>query len=210
MRRLANIKITVKELVFTFAIGFVLFLLGWYAVIGGQISSVETVIFRLFNNLPQSVVSVFVVVTYLGSIFALLAITAVLVAIKKHYWAIQVFLAGFLAWAGASAIKVAQIRERPYDLLPNVHLAEAKDLTAGFPSAHTALITAAVLVLFANETRKIYWLLVLAVVLVGISRMVVGVHAPIDIVGGMGIGLMAGSVIKLIFLNNTNKKPRSN
>lgn len=210
MRRLVNIKITAKIFTITLIGGFVLFLLSWYIVAGGQISSLETAIFRLFNNLPHSVVSVFVIVTYLGSIFALLAITAALVAIKKHYWAIQVFLAGFLAWAGANAIKVAQIRERPYDLLPNVHLAEAKDLTAGFPSAHTALITAAVLVLFANETRKIYWLLVLAVVLVSISRMVVGVHAPIDIVGGIGVGLMVGSFIKLIFLNNTNKKPRSN
>lgn len=207
---LKNIKVTTKELIITFVSGFALFLLSWYIVAGGQISGIETNVFRLFNDLPHPLVSIFAIITFLGTIFILLVIVLTLIALKKRYLAIQVFLAGFSAWVAATLIKVAQIRERPFDLLPNVHLAEPRNLSAGFPSAHTALITAAALVLFTNETRKIHGLLVLAVVLVGISRVVVGAHAPMDIVGGVGVGLIVGGFIKLVFLKVTNKKPRSN
>jgi membrane-associated phospholipid phosphatase len=207
---LANIKVTTKELIITFFSGFALFLISWYIVAGGQISTIETNVFRLFNDSPNFVASLFAIITYLGTIFTLLVITAILVALKKRYWAIQVFLAGFLAWVAASLIKVAQIRERPFDLLSSVHLTGPTQLSAGFPSAHAALITAAALVLFTNESRKIHWLLVLAVMLVGISRVVIGAHAPLDVIGGVGVGLIVGSFIKLIFLKVSNKKPRIN
>ena len=137
-----------------------------------------------------------------------------LVIFKRFYWALQLFLAGFIAWAVAVLIKMAEIRERPYDLLSNVNLLEAQDVTAGFPSAHMALATAMAVTLFTKEKSHIYWLLIIALILLGVSRIVVGVHFPLDVIGGLGIGLMVGSVIKLIFLNyplkKQNKKPHHN
>jgi membrane-associated phospholipid phosphatase len=206
-----KLKVTIKILFALFGIGLMLFLVSWYIVAGGQTFSSETSIFRAFNDLPYAIRLPFAVISYLGTIYALLIICATLSFLKKYYWTLQIFLAGSIAWVVANAIKMAEIRERPYDLLSNVHLMESKDMVAGFPSAHAALITAVALALFTKEDRHIYWLLVLAVVLVGISRLVVGVHFPLDIVGGMGIGLMVGSVVKLIFLNypyrKLNKKP---
>ncbi len=212
MLQLFKLKVTIKALFVLFGVGLVLCLVSWYIVAGGQTSATETSIFRAFNDLPFAIRLPFAVISYLGTIYALLIICAVLSLLKKYYWTLQIFLAGSIAWVTANAIKMAEIRERPYDLLSNVNLMESRDMVAGFPSAHAALITAVALALFTKEDRHIYWLLLLAVALVGVSRLVVGVHFPLDIIGGAGIGLMVGSVIKLIFLNypyrKQNKKPR--
>lgn len=208
MKKLSNIKNPAKKDSLVLAMGFVLFIVSWYIIAGGNISSVEESIFRQFNNWPAALGTIFHVITYLGSLYVLLAVCLALSIFKKYYLTLQVFIAGFSAWCVASLIKFSEIRMRPYDLLNNVKLLEPRDLTAGFPSAHTALITAVVVVLFTKSNRKLYWVLTVAVVLVGISRMVVGMHAPIDITAGVGIGLMLGSLTKLIFTNYNDKKQK--
>lgn len=61
----------------------------------------------------------------------------------------------------------------------------------GFPSGHTQATTTFWLFLaFHHRRRWLYGVAVVAVVLVGLSRVWLGVHYPLDILGGLAAGLV--------------------
>jgi undecaprenyl-diphosphatase len=69
----------------------------------------------------------------------------------------------------------------------------------GFPSDHTLLLaTLAVLVSWFERERRYATLLWILVVIVGLSRVYVGVHHSIDILGSIAIALLAGSLTHAI------------
>lgn len=72
--------------------------------------------------------------------------------------------------------------------------------TFSFPSGHTATITAIVTSIFLLLRKRQYFVLFILPVLVGISRIVLRVHYPIDIVGGFAFGVAitfsVGEIIK--------------
>lgn len=57
-----------------------------------------------------------------------------------------------------------------------------------FPSGHTATISAVVVLICLLAKRKKYLLIFILPFLVGISRLMLGVHAPIDVIGGCALG----------------------
>ena len=66
-----------------------------------------------------------------------------------------------------------------------------------FPSGHTSLNFAAFTALAAvliKEKKKWAWFLLIIPVIVGISRIIRGVHYPSDVLGGMIIGVFAGLI----------------
>lgn len=93
------------------------------------------------------------------------------------------------AWVG---------RERPCVALPIDAL--TGNLTSGsFPSAHAANMSALVGVATALWGRKAFWGLFWLPLLVGLSRVYVGVHYPSDVVGGWLLGWLYGwGIVSLI------------
>ncbi|HEV2403746.1 MAG TPA: phosphatase PAP2 family protein [Candidatus Saccharimonadales bacterium] len=74
-----------------------------------------------------------------------------------------------------------------------------------FPSGHEAVATAMALTLWMILPRPWRWLAILWIGIVAISRLYLGVHTPVDVVGGFAIGLMAVCFIRL--LPNVIAKP---
>ncbi len=78
---------------------------------------------------------------------------------------------------------------------PPVALAEVIETASGYPSGHSAQATAfwlALAFLFtASATRPRPWVIAGAVmaILVGLSRIVLGVHSPTDVLAGWALGL---------------------
>lgn len=69
-----------------------------------------------------------------------------------------------------------------------------------FPSSH-ALNNAAVAVFFSHAigSRKLFFWLIAAALLIGISRIYLGLHYPSDVLGGIAIGAVLGVAHSRIF-----------
>jgi undecaprenyl-diphosphatase len=78
-----------------------------------------------------------------------------------------------------------------------------------FPSSHTAITVAVVIALVPFLPRVLAWVAVAYAVLVGWSRVYLGVHYPLDILGGAGIGIAVGGAILLalaVLLRTTGRR----
>jgi undecaprenyl-diphosphatase len=98
-------------------------------------------------------------------------------------------------WIIARAIKPEVGRLRPCYELENVRLLISCGGKYGFPSSHAANTFAAAVMLafFYRRYTAIFFVLSL---LVGLSRIVVGVHYPGDVLGGF----VLGGIFAVIFL----------
>ncbi|MDO9352935.1 MAG: phosphatase PAP2 family protein [Solirubrobacteraceae bacterium] len=79
---------------------------------------------------------------------------------------------------------------------PPAELAEVIESSTGFPSGHSAqsaafFIGLAILIAANNRRHARWWLALglLAALIVGLSRIVLGVHSPTDLLGGWALGL---------------------
>lgn len=68
----------------------------------------------------------------------------------------------------------------------------------GYVSGHTAVAFAATTVLGRSESPRVRLLLWCIAAVVGVSRIVVGSHLPLDVVGGAGVGLVCGGIGSLV------------
>jgi len=89
---------------------------------------------------------------------------------------------------------------QPFAVLSNVHQLISKNVGNSFPSDHTIVFFSIMTIFFiCSKSKQRYWYLVLAV-LVGLSRIFVGVHYPIDVFVGASIGTII-SIITYEFLS---------
>lgn len=133
-------------------------------------------------------------VTFLGNAGWFWIVTAVVFALipKTRRAGLT---AGFSLAVGALItnvfLKNAVARIRPYDFYPVIELLVEKQTDFSFPSGHTCASFAAALVyLRMFPERKGLGFVILAV-LIGFSRLYVGVHYPTDVLGGFLAGWLS-------------------
>ncbi len=85
------------------------------------------------------------------------------------------------------AVKALVARPRPFVNVPEADPLLGGTLGNSFPSGHAATSFAGLVILTYLIRRAIPFLLVLAV-LISFSRIYIGVHYPLDVVGGAAIG----------------------
>ena len=137
--------------------------------------------------------------------------TAFLVAALIVFWCVDkkkgyyIMAVGFLGTMANQMVKLACRVPRPWVLDPDFQILEqAREAATGysFPSGHTTSAVGTFGCL-AVSTEKKWWrnLCILLAVLVGFSRMYVGVHTPSDVLVGAGmacilVGLLAGPTLQ--------------
>ena len=145
-------------------------------------------------------------ITSLGSASVLVLITAAMIIylllIRRPGTALLIFVAVAGGQVLSSLLKVGVDRPRP-ELVS--HLVSETSLS--FPSGHAMLSAVTYLTLGSLAARflhgratKIYVLslAVLTAVLVGVSRIYLGVHYPTDVLAGVGLGIVVAAVPLLI------------
>ncbi len=107
---------------------------------------------------------------------------------------LAVLLASLPALLLVHGLKDALDVARPYAVLGDrTHVIGRVLLAGAFPSGHTAgiFVLAAVLVAGLRATGATLWVVLLAV-LVGVARIAVGAHWPLDVAGGILCGWFSG------------------
>lgn len=165
-----------------------LFIVSVWATNGNDLATWEIKQFMLIYDLPTQLQPLFFVITQFGSIYVLGLLLIIYLVKKRYHIVLRMLMTGTLAYLMAGFAKDIWGRGRPTELLQGVVNLDYIVRGPGFPSGHMALATALALTAGHYLPRKYHWLAAVWIVGVGLSRMYLGVHLPLDIVGGFAIG----------------------
>lgn len=182
------------------AIALIIFGASAWTAFGKQLTGFEASTFRAINDLPNGLQIIMKLATEFGAVVTLPAILLPLLVMKRYLLALQVFLAGGAAFVVAEIAKKLVDRPRPFDLLQNVHQRIAES-GPGFPSGHTTFATVLAVTLALAFGGKWRWIAFLWITMVGVSRIYLGVHSLLDIIGGICIGVGVAVFTDFVFRN---------
>lgn len=158
--------------------------------------------FKVIYSLPEIFLPFFIVVTQFGSIF-MLALLALAYSIRKKYHKVlRLLLTGTLAYLLSGFAKDLWGRDRPFEFLLDVVNRDFIVRGPGFPSGHVALATALALTAGHYLPRKYHWLIASLVIAVALSRVYLGIHAPLDLIGGFAIGWFSYALFRHVRLQD--------
>lgn len=182
-----------------------LFLISAFIVSDKTISSLEEAVFNAIYYLPAELTPLFLVITQLGNIFVLFVLAGFFL-FKRHYTiVIRLLMSGLLAYLVTGVCKDLIGRGRPNEFFADVIYRDALVRGPGFPSGHVALATAIGLTLWHYLPKKYRYIAPLMILSVGLSRIFLGVHAPVDIIGGFAIGWGAVEIFRFVALRDLRK-----
>jgi len=108
------------------------------------------------------------------------------VFLQKKKEILNAFFVGILAWFFTYILKFFFHASRPFDIFPQVHPL-FPETGYSFPSGHATFFGALALALFFTHKKAGYVFMFFALI-IGIARIVAGVHFPVDILGGFILG----------------------
>ena len=158
---------------------------------------VEVNLFRLINQLPSPLDAPLLGVMQLGALAAVPVIAVAVALAGRYRLAGVVALAGGSAWGAAKLAQFIVDEEAPQLRLSKVVLHGGAAPGLAFPASHVAVAAAlsvAAAPYLGRAGRRLVWLVT---ALIAVARVYVGVHMPIDVLGGLGLGIAAGSLTLL-------------
>jgi undecaprenyl-diphosphatase len=115
---------------------------------------------------------------------------------QKKKEILSAFFAGILAYILASILKIFIHLPRPFDAFSNVH-ALIPETGFSFPSGHATFFMALAVSIFFYHKKAGYWFMFFAL-LIGLARIIAGVHFPVDILGGFILGGVVVFLVKYL------------
>jgi membrane-associated phospholipid phosphatase len=165
-----------------------------------QIGGLQQRIFYDFNNLSDVFkIPALIFTEAFGSGYPIALCILVPLVMKRFKLAWRFFFSVAGAGVVLEIAKKISNEPRPAALLHGqIHQRAVETGLNSFPSGHEAVATALALTLWLVLPKRWRWLAVAWIVLVGVSRIYLGVHTLNDVVGGFAIGLAAVCFVRLL------------
>jgi undecaprenyl-diphosphatase len=157
-------------------------------------SRLERDIFEAVNRLPDALFVPVWPVMQLGAFAAVPLGSGVAAVIGERTLSRRMLATGTTTWLAAKVIKRHIGRGRPDGLLPHVQVRGRAATGHGFLSGHTGVATALAAAAVPHYPGLRAALAGVAAT-VGVARIYVGAHLPLDVVGGAALGLSVDAAI---------------
>lgn len=163
--------------------------LGGHEARRGEVRAVEAQWFGRLNAVSERWHIPIWPVMQAGSIGGTLLIGAAVGMAGQPPLGRRLALVGALSWAGSKVVKPFVQRGRPSSVIEVVRVLGTEQIGLGYPSGHAAV--AAAMAAAANPVVPPGWRgpLWVAAGIVSASRVYVGAHLPLDIAGGVALGV---------------------
>ena len=166
----------------------------------GRVGPAERRAFHAVNDLPGWLYQPLWVFQQFGNLFVALGIGVVVLSLLRRWWvAAAVVGAAVLKLAGERVVKQVVERSRPGTTIGDIHLHGAVPIHGlSFASGHAVIATAVATLLtpvLHGRWRVVPWIVV---ALNGLARIYVGAHNPLDVLGGVGLGLFIGGLLNVM------------
>lgn len=172
-----------------------------------QLTGWQRTLFYDVNNWPNYFKTPALFITEaLGAAYPIVLVILIPLLFKNYKLAWKFFVtvggAGIIMEIAKHIVK----EPRPVVMLNgHLHQRAIESGLTSYPSGHATVATAMALTLWLILPNKFKFLSVLWILIVAISRLYLGVHTPLDLVGGFAIGLLSFYAIKLLPKNFAKK-----
>jgi len=159
-------------------------------------------VFKLFNlrGYPKWLDRSMLLVTQLGNMLTALFAALIFFLFNERNLAVQIVLGTLSLWLLVETVKGLADRDRPFLTFEETRIVGWRERGDSFPSGHTTQVFFMVTLLihhFHPEMAGVAALYAVAA-LVGFTRIYVGAHYPRDVIAGLVLGSVWGTLAALI------------
>ena len=155
----------------------------------------EAAAFRAVNQLPDGLFRPAWVVMQAGTLGAGPVAGAAAWVSGRPRLAARLALGGVASWGLSKAIKRAYRRPRPAFLVEDARCRGQEAAGLGYVSGHAGVAVALGVAAFRELGPRGRLAILVAVPIVGLSRIYVGAHLPLDVLGGAAMGLAVDGLV---------------
>jgi len=157
----------------------------------------EAMLFHAVNGLPDELYPFAWPLMQLGALGAVAVAAGTARAVGERELALRLAASGLGTWALAKLVKRQVRRPRPANLLAGTRTRGREASGLGYLSGHAGVVTALYAAAFDRLTPVQRAAALGLIPVVGLSRMYVGAHLPLDIAGGAALGVSVEAAVTL-------------